>query len=176
MVIKHAPIGLARNSTIGASLLYLPRDLIGLSYSLLDFWSVRDQVRFGMTALSWTSVEYVVSSFDAAICAIDETKLWLSLSVCQTAPKSLFWAPPVYQDLSTHHDWSVKKGMVDLLIRLKGNSKRISGNSWSPSAAQNKDLGAAALQKLVTGVKLRLLRRLWCRGYKRCHLFFLVFV
>ena len=172
MVIKRAPTGLARNSTIGASLLYLPRDLIGLSYSLFDFWSARDLVRFGMTALSWKSVEYVVSSFDAVICARDETKLWLSLS----APKSLFWDPPVYQDLSTHHDWSVKKGMVDLPISLKGNSKRISGNSWSPSAARNRDLGAAALQKLLTGVKLRLLRRLWCRGYKRCHLFFLVFV
>ena len=63
--------------------------------------------------------------------------------------------PPVYQDLSTRHDWPVKKGIVDLPIRMKGNSKRISGNSSSPLAAQNKDLGAAALQKLLTGVKLR---------------------
>ena len=62
----------------------------------------------------------------------------------------------MYQDLSTRHDWPVKKGIVDLPIRMKGNSKRISGNSSSPLAAQNKDLGAAALQKLLTGVKLRL--------------------
>ena len=62
----------------------------------------------------------------------------------------------MYQDLSTRHDWPVKKGIVDLPIRMKGNSKRISGNSSSPLAAQNKDLGAAALQKLLTRVKLRL--------------------
>ena len=62
----------------------------------------------------------------------------------------------MFQDLSTHHDWSVKKGIFGLPIRMKGNSKRFSGNSSSPLAAQNKDLGAAALQKLLTGVKLRL--------------------
>ena len=52
MVIKHAPIGLTRNSTVGASLLSSPRDLIGLSYSLLVLGLARDLVRFGMTALS----------------------------------------------------------------------------------------------------------------------------
>ena len=36
--------------------------------------------------------------------------------------------PPVYQDLSTRHYKPVKKAMVNLLIRLKGNSKCISGN------------------------------------------------
>ena len=34
--------------------------------------------------------------------------------------------PPVYQDLSRHHDWPVKKAIVDLPIRLKGNSKHTS--------------------------------------------------
>ena len=34
----------------------------------------------------------------------------------------------MYQDLSTQHDWPVKKAIVNLPIRLKGNSKRISGN------------------------------------------------
>ena len=58
----------------------------------------------------------------------------------------------MYQDLSTRHDWPVKKGIVHLPIRMKGNSKHISGNSSSPLAAQNKDLGAAALQKLLTGL------------------------
>ena len=48
---------------------------------------------------------------------------------------------------------------MDLPIRLKGNSKRISGYSLSPLGAQYKDFGAA-LQTLLTGVKLRLLRRL----------------
>ena len=29
-------------------------------------------------------------------------------------PKSLFWAPPVYKDLSTRYDWPVKNATVDL--------------------------------------------------------------
>ena len=41
-------------------------------------------------------------------CATDQTKL-LVKSVCVTAPKSLSWTPHVYQDVSTRHDWSVKK-------------------------------------------------------------------
>ena len=61
----------------------------------------------------------------------------------------------MYQDLSKRHDWPVKKGIVDLPIRMKGNSKRISGNSLSPLRAQNKDLGVAS-RTLLTEVKLRL--------------------
>ena len=57
----------------------------------------------------------------------------------------------MYQDLSTPHDWPVKKAIVDLPIRLKVNS----GNSLSPLEAQNKDLDAAS-QTLLTEVKLRL--------------------
>ena len=38
----------------------------------------------------------------------------------------------MYQDLSERHDWPVKKAIVRLPIRLKGNSERISGNSLSP--------------------------------------------
>ena len=37
----------------------------------------------------------------------------------------------MYQDLSTRRDWPVKKAIIDLPIRLKGNSKRTSGNSLS---------------------------------------------
>ena len=48
---------------------------------------------------------------------------------------------------------------MDLPIRLKGNLKRISDYSLSPLGAQYRDFGAA-LQTLLTGVKLRLLRRL----------------
>ena len=58
---------------------------------------------------------------------------------------------PVYWDLSACHDWSVTKALVDLPIRLKGNSKCISGNLLSPLVAQNKDIGAA-LQMLLTKV------------------------
>ena len=68
---------------------------------------------------------------------------------CETAPKSMFWAPPVCLDLSRRHDWPVKKAVVDLPIRLKGDLKRTSGNSLSPFGAQNKDLGAAASQTLL---------------------------
>ena len=35
----------------------------------------------------------------------------------------------MYQDLSTHHDWPVEKVVVDLLIRMRGNSKRTSVES-----------------------------------------------
>ena len=48
----------------------------------------------------------------------------------------------MYQDLSRRYDWSVKKAIVDLPIRMNGNSKRISRNLLSPLEAQNKDLGA----------------------------------
>ena len=67
----------------------------------------------------------------------------------------------MYQDLSRRHDINacLKKAIVDLPIRLKGNSKRTSGNSLSPLGAQNKDFGGA-LQTLLTGVKLRPRRRL----------------
>ena len=51
------------------------------------------------------------------------------------AAKSLYWPPPEYQDLSTRPDWPVKKAIVDLPIKLKGNSKRISGNLLSPFLA-----------------------------------------
>ena len=61
-------------------------------------------------------------------CATEETKplIWLSPSANQR--KSLFWVPPVNQDLSTPHDWSVKKAIVELPIRMKENSRRASGN------------------------------------------------
>ena len=57
----------------------------------------------------------------------DETKLWLSPSAKQRR-NPCSGPPTVYQDLSTHHDWPVKIGIVDLPIR----SKDPSGNSLSP--------------------------------------------
>ena len=57
----------------------------------------------------------------------------------------------MYQDLSTRHDWPVKQAIVDLPIKMKGNSNRSSGNSLSPSGAQNKDVNAAS-QTLLTDV------------------------
>ena len=43
--------------------------------------------------------------------------------------------------------------MVDLPIRLKGNSKRTSSNSLNVLRAKNKDI-VTALQTLLTAVKL----------------------
>ena len=88
-------------------------------------------------------------------CIADETKLWLSPSAKQRR-NPCSGPPPVFQDLKTRHDWPVKKAIVDLRIRLKGNSKHTSGNSLSPSGAQNKDISAAS-KTLLTGVKSRLL-------------------
>jgi len=59
-------------------------------------------------------------------CATDGTKLsvWLSPSAKQRqTPCSGF--PPVYQDLSTRYDWPVKTAIVDLPIRLKGDSNAV---------------------------------------------------
>ena len=59
--------------------------------------------------------------------------------------------PPVYQDLSTRHDWPVKKTIVDLPIRLQVEGKfKTHCNSLSPLEAENKDLGTAS-QTLPTG-------------------------
>ena len=58
------------------------------------------------------------------------------------------------QDLSTRHKWPVKNAIVDLPIRLKGNS----ANSLSPFGTQNKDMGFVA-QTLLTRIRLRLQRK-----------------
>ena len=43
-----------------------------------------------------------------------------------------------------HRFWRTLIGLVDLPIRMKGNSKRISGNSLNPLEAQSKELGATS--------------------------------
>ena len=45
-------------------------------------------------------------------CAKDETKLWLSPSA-KRCRNPCSWPLPVYQELSTRHDWPVKKAIVD---------------------------------------------------------------
>ena len=94
-------------------------------------------------------------------CATDETKLRLSPSAKQRRSRCSRF-PPVYNDLSARHDWPVKNAIVDLPIRMKGNSKRTYDNSFSPLGAQNKNLVTAlkVLQTVLTKVKLRLQRRL----------------
>ena len=59
----------------------------------------------------------------------------------------------MYQDLTTHHDWPIKKAIVDLPIRLKGNWKPTSSNLLSLLGAQSKDLSTAS-QMLLTRVRL----------------------
>lgn len=54
---------------------------------------------------------------------------WASLCAKQRQ-NACSW-PPVYQELSTHHDWPVTKAIVDLPISLRGNSKGAVGNSLS---------------------------------------------
>ena len=46
-----------------------------------------------------------------------------------------------------YHDWPVKKAVVELPIRLKGNLKFTLGNSMSP----NKDPGAALTDMAILG-------------------------
>ena len=66
--------------------------------------------------------------------------LTLVKPVCETAAKSFFGPPPAYRHLRTCHNWSAKKAIHDFLpIRIKGNSKRISGNSFSPFGANQNE-------------------------------------
>ena len=98
-------------------------------------------------------------------CTADETKLWSSPSAKQR--RNLCSGPPaVYKDLSTCHDWPVKNVIVDLPIKMKGNSKRFSCDSLSLLGVQNTDLVAAS-QTLITKVESHLRPRL-CTDRKIC--------
>ena len=50
--------------------------------------------------------------------------------VCTTALKSLFCAPPMYQDFKTCHHCLLKKTIVDLPTKVKENSWKTSCNCW----------------------------------------------
>ena len=92
-------------------------------------------------------------------CTADKTELLLSLSAKQFQnPRP--GPPAVYRDSSMHHDWPVKKTIVDLPISMKENSKCISSTSLSLLGAQNKDVGTACSSRLLTKVKLCLQCRL----------------
>ena len=75
------------------------------------------------------------------VTVIGMPECWLSRSAKQHR-NPCCRPPSVYQDLSTSHDWPFEKSIVILPIRLKENSKRISGNSLSPLGAQSQDIGA----------------------------------
>ena len=98
-------------------------------------------------------------SLSLLACPTEETKLWLRPSAKQC--RNPCCGPPlVYQDLSTRHDWPVQKAIVDLPVRLKGNSKRPSGISLSPLDAQSRTGISALPRRRHLLVKLRLRRRL----------------
>ena len=61
----------------------------------------------------------------------------------------------MYQDLTMRNGWRIKKSIVNLPIRMKGNLKCVASNFLSPMGSQNKDLGAVS-QMLLLVVKLRL--------------------
>ena len=61
----------------------------------------------------------------------------------------------MYQDLSSSHDWPVKKAIVNLPIGLTGNLKRISSNLLNLLEALSKDTSNFS-QTLLTWVRLRL--------------------
>ena len=56
----------------------------------------------------------------------------------------------------------LKKTIIKLLIRMKGNSKRTTGNLLNPLGAQNKDLGATS-QTLLIELRLNYVRN---AGYR----------
>ena len=79
-------------------------------------------------------------------CTTCETKLWLSpfAKQCQN-PCSRY--PPVYQDLSTFHDWPVKKDLINLPIRVKENQNALP--IIDSFRAQNKDLSVSLQTSLA---------------------------
>ena len=81
-----------------------------------------------------------------------DLNFWLSLFVKQHQ-KPCSGSPPVYQDLSMCHNWSLRIAIVDLPIRLQTNLKHISGNLLRQLGARNKDV-VAALQTVLTRVRL----------------------
>ena len=54
---------------------------------------------------------------------VQNKDLGSALQTLLTGPRPL----SVYQDLSMHHEWPIKKAIVDLPLRLKGNLKHILG-------------------------------------------------
>ena len=85
------------------------------------------EMAFGLVYASFSLPEWQALKMTFfAPCATDGSKLLIK-SIYRTAPKSLFWAPAVYQDLSLHHDWPVKNAIVGLPVRLKGNTKICGG-------------------------------------------------
>ena len=65
--------------------------------------------------------------FDKACAKNELNSGYVRLRLRNSVQVLVLGPPPVYQDLSTRHDWPVKKAIVDLPIRMKGNSKR-----WGP--------------------------------------------
>ena len=114
---------------------------------------------------------FFVFFYPRVTCTTDGTKLWWSPSTKQRR-NPCFRPPPVYQDLSTRHDWLVKNAIVDLPIRMKGNSKRASDNSLSPFGASSERFGAQNKTDVTirgwftpaTQTKLRVVHHLFSSG------------
>ena len=76
---------------------------------------------------------------------IDETKLSPGKVRLLNRAKIRVLHPPLLlpggkRDLIWHHDWPLKKAIVCLQIKMKGNWKLTSGNSLSLLGAQNKNM------------------------------------
>ena len=80
-----------------------------------------------------------------------------------------------------YHGWSFKNPIVNLPIKMKGNSKYTSGKLLSPLGAQNEDI-SAALQMSLTKVKClqcrlalrHILRSIWSCSYAHVQYYALV--
>ena len=77
-------------------------------------------ISIAMVTLMTTMVMTDDYEDDDVVYVTEETKLRLSPSAKQRQ-NPCSGPPPVYKDLSTRHDWPVKKAIVDLLIRLNGS-------------------------------------------------------
>ena len=111
---------------------------------LANIFSPRDKRRF----YYW---------YDLHACATEGTK-FLVKSVCEKAPCS--WLPPVVRGFESHHDWPINKAVVDLPIRLTGNSKRTCGNPLSRWGSPEQEY-RCYFAEVTNPVRLHTMKIMW---------------
>ena len=111
----------------GTALLYLGRLCRSILLSLSNR-TAKDRLRFKRRTSHVPNPWIVIYTVDKAIHCLnnrslraDEIKLWLTPSAKQRR-NPCSGLPAVYPDLSTHHDWPVKKDLC-FVCRKTGNSQ-----------------------------------------------------
>ena len=114
MVVEHHKI-----PKISPGIYFCPdlcqRDLLKLPFLLFEFGGA-----FILRRLSTLGNMFGILQQLYILQSVPLTELnFLLSSSAKQRQNTCSGSPPVYQDLSTHHQWSVKKVIVDLPITLK---------------------------------------------------------